>query len=256
MAETLKTWRHGSGLTLDRVATEAVRQGGTWSSSTVASLEKGIAAGSLENMIVLSKTISAIDDRPFSLSDLFPGEGDIELSDKLKISRSALRSILSGHEVDAERESSVEQTMAEFLNRRLAAELPAYLADLSLKTIELASSIGDGAIRTHQPTLAEERAAKKLGITPLAIAAMCMLEYQGRTLDEEAANRAGEHSSPQKRGRATRTILEELDTLIDHITDTGEMPAKWSVDYRDLPPQVLAASTDATRDLEAETPDE
>lgn len=241
---------------MDRVATEAVSQGGTWSSSTVASLEKGIAAGSLENMIILAKTISAINNKPFYLSDLFPGEGDIELSDKLKISRNDLRSILSGHHVDVERESIVEQLTVEFINRKIASGLPSYFADLSMKVIDIASSIYTGEIKTHQPTLAEERAAKKLNITPLAVAAFCMLEYDGRTLDEEATNRAGKHSSPQKRGRATRTILEELDTLIDHITNTGEMPAKWAPDYCNLPPQELAANTDRNRDLEAETPEE
>lgn len=206
-------------------------------------------------MIILAKTISAIENRPFKLSDLFPGEGDIELSDKLKMTRGNLRSILNGYDIKLEYGSLVEQFTIESINRHIASELPSYFADLSVKVVDLALS-AYGTINTHQPTLAEERASKKLGITPLAVTAICMLEYDGRTLDEEAANRAGEHSSPQKRGRATRKILEELDTLIDHITDTGEMPTKWSPDYRVLPPQTLAASNDVGRDLEAETPDE
>lgn len=68
---------------------------------------------------------------------------------------------------------------------------------------------------THPVTTAERRLSKQLhGKTDMphyeeAVAAICDVLY-GHSLDEEAAKRAGEGASPQKRGRVTRVLAGEI----------------------------------------------
>lgn len=73
------------------------------------------------------------------------------------------------------------------------------------------------AIGTHYPpTSAERRLANRLvkehqelAINDFAVAAICDVLY-GHSLDEEAAKRAGEGATPQKRGRVTRVLAGEI----------------------------------------------
>lgn len=59
------------------------------------------------------------------------------------------------------------------------------------------------------PTLAEQRAAKKLGITATELQMQAM-ELWGFSLEQESGRRAGPGSSPQARGRVTRVLLDEM----------------------------------------------
>ncbi len=66
----------------------------------------------------------------------------------------------------------------------------------------------------HVATLSEQRAAIKFGLSPELFACVVKMRY-GHYLDDEVAKRAGADASPQKRGRVTRKIFEELG---DHLT--------------------------------------
>lgn len=68
----------------------------------------------------------------------------------------------------------------------------------------------------YPPTSAERRLAirlskkhEDLAANDLAVAAVCDVLY-GHSLDEEAAKRAGEGATPQKRGRVTRVLAGEI----------------------------------------------
>ena len=58
-------------------------------------------------------------------------------------------------------------------------------------------------------SLAEERAAKKLGIS-IAQLRQLALDLWARSLEEESSRRAGTDSTPQARGRATRVLVDEI----------------------------------------------
>lgn len=109
------------------------------------------------------------------------------------------------------------------LNQALLNSIPNIMAKVSEYLVSTALN-GPSKIRNemthHSPTLSEQRAADKVGITAPAFAAICLLRY-GRFLDEETARRAGQNSSPQKRGRETRGVIEEIDLCIDHMINDG-----------------------------------
>jgi hypothetical protein len=58
-------------------------------------------------------------------------------------------------------------------------------------------------------SLAEERAAKKLGIS-IARLRQLALALWARSLEEESFRRAGLDSTPQARGRVTRVLVDEI----------------------------------------------
>jgi hypothetical protein len=58
-------------------------------------------------------------------------------------------------------------------------------------------------------SLAEERAAKKLGISTAQLRKLA-LNLWAHSLEEESSRRAGSDSTPQARGRVTRLLVDEL----------------------------------------------
>lgn len=72
--------------------------------------------------------------------------------------------------------------------------------------------------RKKQATLAEERAAKKLGISPQKLQRLAF-DLWGRSLEFESAARAGEGSSPQARGNYTRQLLAEISQHLNQKTN-------------------------------------
>ncbi|MHB1328059.1 MAG: hypothetical protein ACYC2K_07640 [Gemmatimonadales bacterium] len=63
--------------------------------------------------------------------------------------------------------------------------------------------------RRPRLSLAESRAAKKLGVRPLEIQQRAIALW-GRSLEAEALDRAGADSTPQARGRVTRVLVDEI----------------------------------------------
>jgi hypothetical protein len=58
-------------------------------------------------------------------------------------------------------------------------------------------------------SLAESRAAKKLGVLPLELQQRA-IGLWGRSIEAEALSRAGTESTPQARGRVTRLLVGEI----------------------------------------------
>ncbi len=80
---------------------------------------------------------------------------------------------------------------------------------------ELFRALDDARKTPPEPvTLAEKRAAEKLAIEPSELKRYAH-ELWEDTLEEESAVRAGESSSPQARGRATRMLVDEIRKVID-----------------------------------------
>lgn len=230
----LKSIRQENGFTLDRVATEARGLGATWTSSKINALERGISTGSLTNMLILAKALSSLTGEDIELSDLFLGDGVIELDGDASITRSELRKALNGKifELDSARERVSEDPAVQKITGTVAASVSDLMQNLSDKLFFEASRLDGATVLNTAPTLAEQRAAKQLGLTAEGTAALCQLAYN-QSLDEEAAQRAGEHATPQKRGRETRVIRSELESLLDYILEAKDLPASWQGDYDD-----------------------
>ncbi|PLS23799.1 hypothetical protein [Bifidobacterium imperatoris] len=214
------------GLTLDQIATEARRYGATWTPGFISGMKRNASGASLFNMLILIKALESLSGESLVLSDLFPGDGDIELDGESSISREELRKALDGKQFELLRKSGgnlFEDPVIQQLNQSLLQSVPDIMANVSNYLVVTAIN-GPREIHNkmahHSPTLSEQRAAAKVGITPSAISAICLLTY-GRFLDEETARRAGENASPQKRGRETRLVIEEIDQKIDYLINDG-----------------------------------
>lgn len=189
-------------------------------------MKRNASAASLFNMLILVKSLESLTGKPLVLSDLFPGEGEIKLDGGGSISREELRKALNGNHFELlgiPPKKMSDDPVIQQLNQALLNSIPNIMAKVSEYLVSTALN-GPSKIRNemthHSPTLSEQRAADKVGITAPAFAAICLLRY-GRFLDEETARRAGQNSSPQKRGRETRGVIEEIDLCIDHMINDG-----------------------------------
>jgi transcriptional regulator with XRE-family HTH domain len=216
------------GLTLDQIATESRRYGSNWNSSSIKKLEGGQVAATLENMLMIARAINSLTGGDRSLADIFPDDEDMDIGERT-VAAGELRKALSGSPVLFE--ASPGAGTATQMTEAIASSVPEMMRQVSGVIISSLPADDRSEVEAHEPSLAEHRAARKLGVAPSAVAALCWTRY-GRFLDDEAAYRAGEGASPQKRGRETRGIVEELDLLLEeamnsdsyramHVTELG-----------------------------------
>ncbi|MEE8701787.1 hypothetical protein [Bifidobacterium crudilactis] len=218
--EWLTRYRDAYDLTLDQIATETRSFGTAWSVGFISGIGKANTSAALQNLIVLVRSVNSLTGEHNSLSSVFHGNGDIELNEYLTVTRKELRKMLEGNsiEVTAPTKFSEDRNITR-LSENLLDEIPSMVKSLSENLFTMLSDSDRKTVEEHEPTLAERRASKKLSLTPVTVAAACQIKY-GAFLDEEAVKRAGTSSSPQKRGRETRKIIEELDLWIDDLLNS------------------------------------
>lgn len=268
LGQRIKEIRTELGLTLDQFSTAARRYGATWDPSAVKKLESGKTSASLPNMLVLVKVLESLTGKPMKLSDLFPGDGTIELNDEATITRAQLRRALDGGHYEIlriEPKPLPDEPVYEDIVDVIVGSTTKAVESIGLTAVNDAVAEYGDVMTGHVPTLAEKRAAKRLGITPDVVAALCLMEY-GRFLDEEAAHQAGANATPQKRGRETRLIIEKLDLMLENAIEQVNIGGKAATTVvgrlYDNQPNVtqktfgIAANMDANRDVESETPDD
>ncbi|TFC62402.1 hypothetical protein E3O62_03795 [Cryobacterium sp. TMT2-15-1] len=121
------------------------------------------------------------------------------------------------HEVDEELEAEVLRKMREMRGREATraemADQVAQLLDQSQMPPEPATR---NPAKDDAGSLAEERAAKKLGIS-IAQLRQLALDLWARSREEESSRRAGTDSTPQTRGRATRVLVDEIRGSMEEV---------------------------------------
>ncbi|RSX48906.1 hypothetical protein [Bifidobacterium castoris] len=221
--ETMQSIRNAHGITLDNIAAASRRYGARWTPGFLSGLKRNRSSATLENLIILCACLTDLTGEKVTLADLFAGDGPVDIGDDAHTDRHGVRDAVSGRTCRIEGPSVLETVTAALVDE----SLPQLMRDLSDRIVNLAAERYGARSRTHVPTLSEIRLAKRLGVTPAAAAAACMLEY-GDHLDEVTAHMAGEDATPQLRGRKTREVSDRLDLLLDGIAETGEPPARWT----------------------------
>lgn len=226
LGRRLKEIRHERGLTLDDIATASQHFGTNWTSATISSMERGGSnIARLDVLMILTEAVTFTDDNgdvaPMTLADWFSiwGEEDgqdvviaendaISLNDELSTSRNNVAAALEGQPPTLFPLIGTKQ-------RREELYRTVDMKDTTSTDTENRPHIPDRLRgNAHVATLSEQRAAIKFGLSPELFACVVKMRY-GHYLDEEVAKRAGADASPQKRGRVTRKIFEELG---DHLT--------------------------------------
>ena len=220
--------RREHGLTLDQIARAARSYGASWSASSVSNIERGQASLTLPTLLLLALALGDLVEQPLTLSALL---GDAELLTLVSggqhpVKRSWVDGVLKGaevtrssvervyaeddHEVDEELEAEVLLKMREMRGREATR---AEGADQVAQLLEQSQMPPEPATRNPAKgdagSLAEERAAKKLGIS-IAQLRQLALALWARSLEEESSRRAGTDSTPQARGRVTRVLVDEI----------------------------------------------
>lgn len=221
LGRRLKEIRHERGLTLDDIATASQHFGTNWTSATISSMERGGSnIARLDVLMILTEAVTFTDDNgdvaPMTLVDWFSiwGEEDgqyvvtaendtISLNDELSTSRNNVAAALEGQPPTLFPLIGTKEQREE-LHRAVD------MKDTTSTDTENRPHIPDRLRgNAHVATLSEQRAAIKFGLSPELFACVVKMRY-GHYLDEEVAKRAGADASPQKRGRVTRKIFEEL----------------------------------------------
>ncbi|NEN04648.1 hypothetical protein G3T36_02075 [Diaminobutyricibacter tongyongensis] len=217
--------RREHGITLDQIAHAGRSYGASWSASSVSNIERGQASLTLPSLVLLALALGDLLGRPLALSSLLGEASVIELATGAQrpLNRSWIDAVLAGApvtlsparadedaEVDEELEEEVLNRMREARGREMTdAEKNDQVAQLLDQSQTPPERRSGSPARAGAGTLAEERAAKKLGVT-LARLQRLSKEAWGRSLEDESLRRAGRDSSPQARGRVTRVLVEEL----------------------------------------------
>lgn len=170
----LRGYRAEHGLTLDQIATASHKYESGWTASTLSYMESGGSkADSLETLTILLATLNDLTRDDLTISDVFADCDAIEVGDGFKIDEDGFFNALGG------------------------------------RPVNIADPFEHARLIPQYATLAETRLAKRNGVDAEALHAVCMALY-GHSLDEEAAKRAGEGATPQKRGRVTRVLADEI----------------------------------------------
>lgn len=174
VASWLRSYRAERGLTLDQIATASHKYESGWTSATLSHMESGGSkADSLETLLILLATLNDLNRDDLCLSDIFMDCDAVEVGDGFEVDEDGFFNALGGRPVD------------------------------------IADPFEHGRLIPLYATLAETRLAKRNGVDAEALHEACMNLY-GHSLDEEAAKRAGEGATPQKRGRVTRVLAGEI----------------------------------------------
>lgn len=222
--------RSEHGLTLDQIASVARSYGAGWSASSVRNIERGQASLTLPTMLLLALALGHLTGRPLKLSDLL---GDAELlalgtDSRYPVRRAWLDAALGGRPVTFDEDDTAG---ADDVDR---GDFDEHFEDEVLRELrkmrgrEMTHAHRQGQLeqlteQAHMPpepkrrfttsgaagSLAEERAAKKLGTTGARLRQLAQ-DLWGRPLEDESSRRAGPGSTPQARGRITRVLVDEL----------------------------------------------
>ncbi|MGO3878220.1 MAG: helix-turn-helix domain-containing protein [Agrococcus casei] len=226
-------FRKEHSLTLDMVASAGRAYGATWNTASIRNIEAGKFSPTIQSLLILALALGHLSGTALRLDDLF---GDAEAFDAPTLgpdgraSRGWVKGALSGLPVDGERPVSVpedpypwsparenvamlKQSHDNLVELEAPAELVEEARELLFRARVDASQeppeLEGGYPEPGPPTLAEERAARRLGVSPRELQNVS-LKLWGQGLDAESLERAGKGSSPQARGIETRRLLEEI----------------------------------------------
>ncbi len=196
MGRAVREVRVSEGITLDQLARQAREHGLRWSTARVIEFEKGALRLTLPMLLVVAQSLSELTGREIGLGHLIPPSSSpfVRVTDEWVVNRSRLAKILGFQPV---RLGTLVDVGGDWTHQDLK---------------ETADAVA-GAFARLSPTLAEERAAKRLGVRPRRVAAAAHILWR-RHLDEEVAARAGSDASPQAKGHITRQLLAEIDATL------------------------------------------
>lgn len=200
----VKTERDEHGITLDQLATTMREHGVRWSTARVIEFEKGRLRLTVPMLLAITKSLELLTKRGYALGDLLPDDMPlVKITEQWVTPTHLVREVLSG----------------------VVTPLPIIVGDVeSFSGIREESALEEDRRAGAGPltaTLAEERAARRIGVRPRQIAMWAGMLW-GSHLDDEVARRAGADASAQARGHITRELVAEIGRHIDEHREPAD----------------------------------
>ncbi|MGF0310970.1 helix-turn-helix domain-containing protein [Rhodococcus sp. IEGM1428] len=212
VGSNLKRLRTESGWTLEAVSVVARRRGLRWSPSRVADMEGGRVAATLPTVIALTVALNDLLHESVTLGDLLISDLPVEVNPSLGVASDKLRSWFFGKPAELPTTKVIGP-----LRLRLGGSGVAY----DLEALSDADGVDPQLVEQIHATFGETEAriSDGMDISPIRLAVLSA-KLWGRAFASERDARAGAHANPQKRGRITRELKDELNQEIRHHGDS------------------------------------
>ncbi len=209
------------------VAEAAQRWGLRWQRSTVASIETGKRGLSAEELVMLPVVLSTAfgvlsKENEIHLWDIFGGVEEAAVGDDLILTTRGLAELVTGKNSTTRGHRRPQQAarVLEWLDpggkrRARDARIERLWPDVDGGL--LANFDNRWAVQHAASGEAEQKAARKLGVSALDVAAVSFRLW-GHGLTEERDDRAGDNAT--RRGHVTRTLVEDIQEVLREV-DNG-----------------------------------
>lgn len=214
LGRNVRAIRERHGLTMADVAKEVRSYGVKWSTGRLTQVEHGEGAATIQLLLVLALTLSDLTEEEVTPERLLTTDNDVQLSPDQELTGEAFTDVFAGRTTTL-----------------LVHDVPGGVQEASevvQRVIDTNSALGDilggdvtfGVIReaNEARTLADERAARKLGLTDTELLAWS-LQLWGKMMSAEVEERAEPGASPQKKGRITRQLMDEMREAVNRGHD-------------------------------------
>ena len=180
-----QTLRRAARVSLENFASAMESHGLSWSTGRVGDFESGRAAPNLTTLLAVTAALSEVVGRPVQLADLFAGDGEVAINERLAVPLSALRAALTGE--------------------------PVHFAGIGTLTAGVVAVRG---------TLRESdmRMCKSIGVD-LGTGAAAMDKLWGRPFSAERDSRAEPGANAQRKGQISRQLKAELQKVVNDGDD-------------------------------------
>ena len=196
--------------TLENVATYARNMGANWSSGSVSTIELGRSKCTVETLAILSYSLTLMntlenpDGETVTIRDLLQSESEISLTQDFSVTADQLMEWMEGADPGTAFYSrqKVQEALEDLKDFWASLNLPPGSAKFLLDA-EKAGPVTPG----------EKRQAKKADIDVNELRAWSMWLWQ-KPFEAKRDEIAGKDSTPQKKGRVSRKLMEDIRQAI------------------------------------------
>lgn len=197
--------RLSAGLTIEGLVQEARKNGLRWSAGRISHIERGDQTLSVDTLLMLANLLTAATDQEVRPVDLLRTDEDVQLSWEPAVTGAGLRKMFTGED------GGFSVLMTPGGSSRVAHMLEAVRASSARMSAAAGGSLTYGQMEdlSTAASPADRRHAEKLGLDSSEYLGWCYRLW-GHPLSQETERRAPAGATPQKKGRITRELLDEL----------------------------------------------
>nr|WP_255396208.1 helix-turn-helix transcriptional regulator [Kocuria sp. CNJ-770] len=214
IGQNVRQIRERRGLTLDDIARESREYGLRWNTGRVSRIERGDGAVTMETLLVLALVLSELTGESVTPAVLLDASEPIEIAPQATLRPGVVREVLEGRNAGlfvgdlVDGEKLIQEAVGR-LQDRMGAYRNVMGPGFDTERVNEAQAAW---------SLADERAARKLGVANAEFLAWSVRLW-GHTMSAEVEKRAEPGASPQKKGRITRVLLDELRQAVNRGDD-------------------------------------